>query len=158
MKRDCQEIIFLEFSISQKHLDRFKIKCGMKLETLDGFNIFLISGMLALFHSIMIAMDHGYRINYSGRVKNWNLENLWICCTGTRRLSGISKFILGSVSSEIIKLSKIAVLIVPYSLEAWYIFIVSSNTGKNGKHKTSICEENSNKPCRDKSWHFQRGY
>lgn len=38
--------------------------------------------------------------------------------TGTRRLSGISKFILGSVSSEIIKLSKIAVLIVPYSSEA----------------------------------------
>ena len=33
--------------------------------------------------------------------------------TGTRKLSGISKFILGSVSSEIIKLSKVPVMVVP---------------------------------------------
>ncbi|MCL4345612.1 MAG: universal stress protein [Candidatus Thermoplasmatota archaeon] len=33
--------------------------------------------------------------------------------TGTRKLSGLSKFILGSVSSEIIKLSNVPVLVVP---------------------------------------------
>ena len=33
--------------------------------------------------------------------------------TGTRKLSGFSKVLLGSVSSEIIKLSKIPVLVVP---------------------------------------------
>ncbi|MHB8360784.1 MAG: universal stress protein [Thermoplasmataceae archaeon] len=38
--------------------------------------------------------------------------------TGTRRLSGISKFILGSVSSEILKLSHIPVIVVPVTLQA----------------------------------------
>ncbi len=33
--------------------------------------------------------------------------------TGTRKLSGFSKFILGSVSSEIIKMANIPVLVVP---------------------------------------------
>lgn len=33
--------------------------------------------------------------------------------TGTRRLSGISKMLLGSVSSEVVKLSSIPVLVVP---------------------------------------------
>jgi nucleotide-binding universal stress UspA family protein len=33
--------------------------------------------------------------------------------TGTRKLSGLSKVLLGSVSSEIIKLSQIPVLVVP---------------------------------------------
>lgn len=33
--------------------------------------------------------------------------------TGTRKLSGLSKVLLGSVSSEIIKLSKVPVLVVP---------------------------------------------
>ncbi|MCL4350150.1 MAG: universal stress protein [Candidatus Thermoplasmatota archaeon] len=33
--------------------------------------------------------------------------------TGSRKLSGISKFILGSVSSELIKLSKVPVTVVP---------------------------------------------
>ncbi len=36
-----------------------------------------------------------------------------IIVTGTRKLSGLSKVLLGSVSSEIIKLSKIPVLVVP---------------------------------------------
>ena len=38
--------------------------------------------------------------------------------SGTRRLSGISKFILGSVSSEIIKLSPLPVLVVPLNQQA----------------------------------------
>ena len=42
-------------------------------------------------------------------------QSVDLIVTGTRRLSGISKFILGSVSSEIIKLSKIPVLVVPLS-------------------------------------------
>lgn len=33
--------------------------------------------------------------------------------TGTRRLSGISKMLLGSVSSELVKLSSIPVMVVP---------------------------------------------
>ncbi len=37
--------------------------------------------------------------------------------TGTRKLSGLSKFILGSVSSEIVKISNIPVLVVPPDLQ-----------------------------------------
>lgn len=42
-----------------------------------------------------------------------NEKGIDLIITGTRKLSGLSKFILGSVSSEIVKISNIPVLVVP---------------------------------------------
>ncbi|MGP6206789.1 universal stress protein [Cuniculiplasma sp. SKW3] len=45
-----------------------------------------------------------------------NEKGMDLIITGTRKLSGLSKFILGSVSSEIVKISNIPVLVVPPDL------------------------------------------
>ncbi len=48
-------------------------------------------------------------------VKFAESENFDLIVTGTRGLSGLSKLILGSVSSEVVKISRIPVLICPHA-------------------------------------------
>jgi nucleotide-binding universal stress UspA family protein len=71
-----------------------------------------------------ILIDSGIKYEYvkieatgdevAGKIYNYAFSNgINFIITGSRKLSGFSKFILGSVSSEIIKLAKIPVMVVP---------------------------------------------